>query len=638
MLSGCHTRGEPRDGCRIVAIAGMVEAQAADETNKSKVSWQWMLLFLMALDFGYWVAVNFIRFFEWDLPLGTVGEYAQSVWLMSQGQWLATNTLLRTPILGDAGEFILLLFVPLYRWFGVPLLLLAGSAAVAVSAWPLAGMLRRSGLPPLAILLTVLLYFTAPATIGGEIYSFDPNMLAMAFALFAMDAAERRKWVQYGVFLLLLLSCKDEAALLALGFAPWLWWGKGSRRAAILTLGCSLLWLFTIEDLIIPHFQSASVMSNLATHYENIGGTHGITGIIAYLFTHPFIVFSSIARHRDYLKNTLVSVILLPLFSPLLALPGLLILLANVLADLGPNGILMRALDSEYTLMALPFLYLGFGATLAKCMKRFSIKATSVLLALICAVFLYQTVKYDWPMVRGNLAVADSPQAQRVLTGILLQASPSVAVVTDNRYATEFVNRGNIMVQWDSLRGFLRGLKSGTRIMAVFDPTDMWSSAAQDWSMLSRLALLPHSHLLADRHGVIALEGLAHSLPDNITFVFPPYLTQSIGLSYPNGAYWILPYGTRGTVETHAFSVPSGRFRLTVPLLGAARITARIWENGHAVLGEPFTTGKEAMFIFTNTTAGMVQIELHVWNLKRSPLIIKPLFLTAIGSGALVRV
>jgi uncharacterized membrane protein len=94
-------------------------------------------------------------------------------------------------------------------------LLIVQSLVLASGAWPAYQFARRrlaqhKGVP----VLFAIIYLISPSLVGANLSDFHPVTFSAAFGLWAFDAWERRAYLRYFVWVVLLLSLKEEMGLL----------------------------------------------------------------------------------------------------------------------------------------------------------------------------------------------------------------------------------------------------------------------------------------------------------------------------------------------------------------------------------------------------------------------------------------
>jgi uncharacterized membrane protein len=134
-------------------------------------------------------------------------------------------------------------------------------AAGAIPVYRLAHRRLAHNGVTLALVAVYLLY---PALQAAVLFDFHGDTLAVAFLMFAIEAADRHSWRSYTIWIALALSCKVAVAapVAALGFVLWV---TGERRAGMLTMLAAVGWGFIAFFLIRKLFAPAEAALVKAT-------------------------------------------------------------------------------------------------------------------------------------------------------------------------------------------------------------------------------------------------------------------------------------------------------------------------------------------------------------------------------------
>ncbi len=192
---------------------------------------------------------------------------------------------------------IIYLLVPFY-WLGAgPHFLFVvetlAFGAAAIPLWLLARDRFASGWLALWIPLAWFLY---PAVEWMNRDQFHPEMLGIPAFIFAYWLADRGYWRWYGVCVVLVLACKEDAALpiIALGVVLAL---RRHWRAGIVTVVGAVAWFVLCAELIIPTAMGGSAPFFLY-QYAALGDSMG--QILFNFVRHPSRVLSLVFHHDRY--------------------------------------------------------------------------------------------------------------------------------------------------------------------------------------------------------------------------------------------------------------------------------------------------------------------------------------------------
>ena len=312
------------------------------------------------------------------LGLGTID---QAIWNTSRGRLLEYTPLLvtfddetqdmspRSRLADGRLELILLPLSAFYwvwaepRWLmALQVILLAGGA---IPLYHLARAQLGDGTASLVITLAYLVYLPLHlVTIAG----FHPSALMIPFLLWAWLAAERGRWRNYYIAIIVALLCGIDAALALLGIGLYfLFRGRPYRLHGALTLLLGLAWLTLDMVLVVP-------WARRVYGPEGYGGMEGdVSGIAPWLLTHPLDALGTLLDREKLqaLVDLLAAVGWIPILAPLRLLLALPVLVYNLLTS-SPYQDVIRAHDLA---PAIPFVFIALvGGTInaGRLVARFS--------------------------------------------------------------------------------------------------------------------------------------------------------------------------------------------------------------------------------------------------------------------------
>jgi uncharacterized membrane protein len=181
-----------------------------------------------------WLSIA--RYAGYNAGMRDLGNMAQSIWTATQGlpllhtaAWMGPRSRLNVHV-----EFIYYAFVPFYKLWSDPRLLLTIQAALFVAgAIPVyrIAMRRTQSVFVARCLATIYLFYPTAQT--SVLFDFHGDTLAMPLLLFALDALDARQWLRYGLWTALALSCKFYVALPVAGIGAVLFlWGQTAGTSA----------------------------------------------------------------------------------------------------------------------------------------------------------------------------------------------------------------------------------------------------------------------------------------------------------------------------------------------------------------------------------------------------------------------
>lgn len=203
-------------------------------------------------------------------------------------------------------EPILLPLSLLYAiWPDPRALLIVQSLVLASGAWPAYQIARRRFAQHTVVpVLFAIIYLISPSLVGANLSDFHPVTFSAAFGLWAFDALERRAYARYFVWVVLLLSLKEEMGLMVAmlgvytilveaglapvlsflegrprGYAPTLlrtaqlraWLSQPLVRVGLATIAIAALW--TVIAILIQRDAAGRQLSLFAARYNWLGTT-----------------------------------------------------------------------------------------------------------------------------------------------------------------------------------------------------------------------------------------------------------------------------------------------------------------------------------------------------------------------------
>ena len=298
--------------------------------------------------FARLVVLRHDRFYTADFDLG-IND--QAIWLLAHGK--SFDTVRGLPVFGHHATFGYFLLVPL-QWLGggantwdVLQVAVLGSSAVPIAI--LAH--RRLGRPWIATVLG-LVWLLQPSVQYFAWETFHPEVIALAFLLWAYLALDAKRWKAAAILIFLALIWKEDIALFIVGLGG-LYAIRRQWRVAGALVASGLAWFAFTAMWLVPHEAGGATVYGAL--YGNLGDTPGQVFINS--IRHPsraigrFIDNDAVGYGRDL--NVPFS------FSPLAA-PEVLI---TGLPQAAINALTRAAFttDIRYHYQALPLLALGLG-------------------------------------------------------------------------------------------------------------------------------------------------------------------------------------------------------------------------------------------------------------------------------------
>lgn len=304
-----------------------------------------LLLGMVAAAAGYWATSSILihRSFHsngWDL-----GLINQVIWNTAHGR-LFEYSFRDISYAGDHFQPVLLALVPL-KWLGTgpEALLVVQAIALALAAIPLYLAVRETAGERAAFALTGA-YLVGLGVSRAVSFDFHPEAFAPLLAFTALWCLVTRRAVGFVVAGLLILSLKEDAALLTLALCWIAWLGFGERKPAVVLGAASVAYALVANYVVIPHYRGDD-LNPFLERYSYLGDSpiEAVLGI----FLHPIRVADQLGRWDALEASALVlaSAAFLPLVAPRMLLPLAVLLLVPLLSQEPDQG----ALEFHYFLV-----------------------------------------------------------------------------------------------------------------------------------------------------------------------------------------------------------------------------------------------------------------------------------------------
>lgn len=300
----------------------------------------------------------------------------QVIWNTYRGDWFASSMEV-DHYLGDHVQLIFLLLAPFYAlWQDVGVLLVVQAALLALGAIPVYRIAARwlAG-QPLALLFAAV-YLLFPLIGFVNRFDFHPVVFTIPFFLAAYDLLETDHPWWATLFILLILSLREETGLtvFAFGFYAAVFMGRRRLGAAWATAG--LIWSLTAVFVIIPTFRGGA--SDTVGRYGWLGDS--LPAMVQTAVTRPGLILNHLLQ--PFRLATLVK-LLLPLgFLALLAPAPLLVTLPALAYNLLSETPSQSSIYFQYLAPAVAFIFIAAIQGAARVQRRLRPRqATAVIVA-----------------------------------------------------------------------------------------------------------------------------------------------------------------------------------------------------------------------------------------------------------------
>jgi len=142
--------------------------------------------------------------------------------------------------------------LPIYQFLPSPLFLIGVQVAAFAGAGLCVAWRARRSLPPLAAFALTAAFLLGRRAHGMSNSVFYVECLEPVLLFGAVWAGEKRRFVLYGVFLLLALGCNENVALYTAAYGLVLMVQRSTRPLGLATLAISVLWAVVAVRVIIP--------------------------------------------------------------------------------------------------------------------------------------------------------------------------------------------------------------------------------------------------------------------------------------------------------------------------------------------------------------------------------------------------
>jgi uncharacterized membrane protein len=317
-----------------------------------------------------WSFIALTRHFAFQSHALDLGQFAQITWSIAHGDgpWMTLPTM---HAWGDHFSPILYLLAPL-AWLVpiAPALLIVQSLALAGGALVVFAFARRHVTDERLAAGLALLYLANPSLHGINVRDVHVQAFAVPLLMAAALAHDSRRWGWCAAALILVASCREDAAVPIVGFAVWLALARGRWRAGAALAALAVLVLVVDTRVLIPYYRAAPY-THLVKRWAYLGDS--VIDVLITLVARPWRWVPVVVQVPKlvYLLALLAPLGFLPLLAPLAAasaLPSLAVTLLSFDRQL-------FSYRSQYTAFVLPFLMLAAVEGCAVLEKRWARRA-----------------------------------------------------------------------------------------------------------------------------------------------------------------------------------------------------------------------------------------------------------------------
>ena len=287
----------------------------------------WVAAGVFVVVFGLLILHRHRTFGTFNFDLGI---FDQGLWLLSRAE-TPFITLRGLHLFGDHSSYLMLPVVPLY-WVlpDVRAMLILTVAVLALGAPVVWAAARGEGLSPTVSAALAVGYLFHPATQWSTWDNFHPETLTIPLLIGAFALGQRNRFVAMVALLVLVLAAKEDAALVVVPFAIYVWW-RWRRPVVAVAVAALAVGAFLLNTLVLLPMFSPTGELIYTGRYAQFG--EGLGGALVGMVTNPGKVVAELATidRLGYLAGMLLPLATC-LFAPELLAVGLPITLANLLS------------------------------------------------------------------------------------------------------------------------------------------------------------------------------------------------------------------------------------------------------------------------------------------------------------------
>jgi uncharacterized membrane protein len=410
--------------------------------------------------FAICTATSWARWANFEYRTFDLAYYVQALWQLIHGRFDVSVE--GVPLLGNHVEPIVFLIAPLFALIRHPMIFVIVQNGLLAAMAPVGfGVARRLGMDrPTAFVLGSALLL-APAAGYIALHEFHPEALAAPFLLLVILARLTGSLRAYWGWLIALLACKENLALLAAAYCvvnaiaerkrPW----QELRAWYLWPLVLSILWFLACTKVITPALNAGNI--DYFALYDQLGTSPGDMALKA--ITEPGRIINSFARSLaggNLIWALLLPYLFLPLFSPRWLLIASPILLQHLLSWRSSEWMIYF----HYAAPLLPLVWIALAESLAALQRRTSLPAVvpraipyAVIAACLVAQFFLGPAAGIMATAQ-NWAYTSEDRVRKI--AFLSEISPTASVAAPLPYLSHLATRPNLF----SLHYILKGLKT----------------------------------------------------------------------------------------------------------------------------------------------------------------------------------
>jgi uncharacterized membrane protein len=409
---------------------------------------------------------SYARWANFEYRTFDLAYYVQALWQLIHGRFPVSVQ--GVPLLGNHVEPIVLLIAPIFLIFRHPLVFVVVQNAALASMGPVAfGIGQRLGLDRKTALLLAGAVLITPATGYIALHEFHPEALTAPFLLLMLHARLRGSLRAHWGWLLTVLACKENMALLIAAYCAVHVALERKRPLAELRawylwpMVLSIFWFLVCVKLITPTLNSGNI--DYLGLYDRLGGSAG--DIVLKAITQPQRMIGALAQsltHGNLLWALLLPFLAMPLMRPRWLLVAAPIFLQHLLSWRSSEW----TIYFHYAAPLLPLFWIALAEGVVQMDRWTSVPIRRSLPFLVIAACLAGQI-FLGPIGGITSTTADWFSGERTRArkrAFINQIPPAASVLAPLPYLSHLAMRENLY----SLHYVLKGLKTLSR--STFSP------------------------------------------------------------------------------------------------------------------------------------------------------------------------
>lgn len=264
--------------------------------------------------------VTVLRYLTYSNSTFDFGIFSQMYEYMKQ-TGMPNTTLERNYLLSHFGVHFSPIFyvaLPIYFVFSSPVTVqLIQAVMIALPVIPIVLLCRHYKMSNWLSVALSFIYILYPATSGGAFYDIHENCFLTFFILMTVWAIEKKKNILIGVFGILTLFVKEDAAIYLLVLGAYFLFSKRDKKRGLILMVVSAIY-FVVAIAVVNSFGLGILDSRFSNLYFDSEG--GLGQIIWTIFLNPAYALSQVITNssiEDYDKIEYLIYMLVPIAAAL---------------------------------------------------------------------------------------------------------------------------------------------------------------------------------------------------------------------------------------------------------------------------------------------------------------------------------